>query len=120
VEIEAMLAALIALWCKGSSVAVRAKEDLKSTLRDNIKDIKLLEDALSNDSTPGATITTRKVIDVDKPSKVLEREHTVHDIDISDRRTLYPLLARLQLPPATVFVPSACPGLSGPFDSTLK
>jgi hypothetical protein len=119
-EMEAILAALTAVWCKDSSVAIQMKQDLKSELRENIQDIEHLKNVLTNANTPGVSDTTRKVITVDKQSKVLDRERTVHYTDVSGRRVLYPLLARLQLLLAAKLVPSACPGLSGPLDSSLK
>lgn len=119
-EMEAILATLTALWCEKSSVAAHLKQELRSKLQENIDDSRLVEGVLTNASPSGAPITARKVIDVDRPGKVLDRERTVHYTDISDRQTFYQLLARLQLPPAAVSVPSTCPRLSGPLDSALK
>jgi hypothetical protein len=69
-EMQASLAALTALWCEDSSVAVRVKQDLRSKLQENIEDIRHLEGVLTNACTPAAPTTTRKVNGADKPGKV--------------------------------------------------
>jgi hypothetical protein len=66
---EATLAALTALWCGDSSVAIGLKQDLKSKLQKNIEDIKRFKHVLANTDTPGMPVTMCKVIDVDKPSE---------------------------------------------------
>jgi hypothetical protein len=120
-EMEATLATLTALWCKDSSVAISLKQDLKSKLQKNIEDIKHFKHVLTNTGTPGMPVTMCKMIDVDKPGGFsIVNKRVVHSTDLGGRRTLYSLLARLQLPPAAKFVPSACPGLFGPLDSALK
>lgn len=119
-EMEAILATLTALWCEESSLAARLKQELRSKLQENIDDSRLVEGVLTNASPSGAPVTARNVIDVDRPGKVLNRERTVHYTDISVRQTFYQLIARLQLPPAAVFVPNTCRGLFRPLDSALK
>jgi len=115
IEMETTLAILIALGCKGSSVAMQKKEELKTGLRTNIEDIKHLRDVLTNAST-----STHKVITIDKPGEVLDCKNTVHRAEINGRRTLLSLLAKFRLVLAAKFVPRACPGLSGPFAPSLK
>jgi hypothetical protein len=120
IEMERTLAILIAFGCKGSSVAIRAKEELRLKVRSNIEDIKDLGDVLINASTSDLPVRTRKVISVDKLGEVLDCKDTVHDADTNGRRALYPLLTKFQLVLAARLVPSACPGLSGPFAPALK
>jgi hypothetical protein len=115
IEMETTHALLIALGCRGSSVAQRAKDELKIKLRTYMEHIEHLRDVLTNSSTSGFPVVTPKVINIDKPGEVLDPKDTIHHTDTSGRRALYPLLARFQFVLAAKFVPSACPGLSGPF-----
>jgi hypothetical protein len=85
IEMEATLATLIALGCNDSSVAIRAKQELKLTLRSDIEDIKQLRNVLTNAGTSGLPVTTRKVISIEKPGEVLGRKDPVHNTDINRR-----------------------------------
>ena len=71
-EMETTLATLTALWCKDSSVAKQLKQQLMSKLEENIEGSRCMEGELTNASASGTPITNRKVIGVDKPSKVLD------------------------------------------------
>jgi len=72
IDMERTLAILIAFGCKGSSVAMRAKEELKFKLGSDIEDIKHLRGVLINGSTSGLPISRCKVIDVHKMGEVLD------------------------------------------------
>lgn len=121
IKMETTLATLIALGCRGSSVAMRAKEELNFKLRSNIDEIKHLRDILTNASTSGLSVMTHKVISTNKPGEVLDRKDTVQNTDINGRRALCPRFAEFQLVVlAAKLVPSACPGLSWPFAPVLK
>ena len=120
IGMETTLAILIALGCKGSSVAMRAKEELKNRLRTNIKDVKHLRDVLTNAGTSGMPVITHKVISIDKSGEILDRKDTLQHTDVNGRRALYPLLAKFQLVLATKPVPSPRSGLSRPFAPALK
>ena len=78
IGMETTLAVLIALGCKGSSVAMRAKEELQIKLQTNIEDIKCLMDALTNASTSGLPVTAHKVISIDNLGEFFDRKDTVH------------------------------------------
>ena len=120
IGMETTLAILIAFGCKGSSVAMKKKEELKTGLGTTVEDIKHMKDVLTNACVSGLPVITHKVISIDKPGEVLDRKDTVHHTDINGRRSLYSLLAKFQLVLAAKFVPSARPGLSGPFAPSLK
>jgi hypothetical protein len=119
---EATLAALSALWCEESPVAVGVKQGLKSKLQENIEDIECMETIRTNADIPasGTPVTMSKAVDVDRPGGAFDHEYAAQYTDVSGRQTLYPLLAGLQLPLAAKPVPSACPGLSRPLNSALK
>ena len=72
IDMERTLAVLIAFGCKGSSMAMRAKEELKFKLGSDIEDIKHLRGVLINGSTSGLPISRCKVIDVHKMGEVLD------------------------------------------------
>jgi hypothetical protein len=65
IGMETTLTVLIAFGCRGSSVAVQAKEELKVKLQSNIEDINHLRDVLTNASTSSLPIM-HKVISIDK------------------------------------------------------
>jgi hypothetical protein len=79
-EMEATLAALTALWCKDSSVAMRLKQELRSKLQEGIECSRHMGGELTGAGASDALITKRGVIDVDKPGKALNCElvHRTH------------------------------------------
>jgi hypothetical protein len=116
-EMETMLATLIVLWCNHDPVATRTKEDLELQLQKGIKDLKQLKSVLTRKP---AGPSTCKVIEIEKPSEDLDHAYIMHSTDVKNRRRLHSLLGRLRVLFAAKFIPSACPGLSGPLNSALK
>ena len=117
-EMEAILAALIVLWCDGSSLAMHTKEDLEQQLREGIEDLKQLKRALTSNQ---AGLKTCKVIEIENPSEHLDHEHsTMHHTDINNRQRLHPFLGKLRGPSTAELIPSASSGQSRPLNSALK
>jgi len=117
IEMERILATLTVLWCYHNPVAMHAKEKLELQLQKGIEDLKQLMRVLT--SIPAGPKTCR-LIEVEKPSEDLDHEYTMYHADLKNRRRLHSLPGRLRVLFTAKFIPSSCPGLSGPLNSALK
>jgi len=104
-------AAVTALCCQHSPIAMGLQEDLKIYLRKCIEDIDNLKHTLTNATAIGTT-----VIRAQRPGEDCSDERIAH-IDVDDRQRLHLLFEGMQLVFTAKLVSSTCPGQPRPLNT---